>query len=569
MKKRGQIHAQVIKYALIALFIIAIQLVGYRSFVLIKEKHCQTELVKFQLDLKGLDRGIGFRDVEERTYRVPCGADKIYFLDLGKDIPLGIFDGVPAIKGSLNDEVQHNIFVVKEKAILDSFYAGNLEFAYPYHTCLKPHSGRINFFIEGRGNKATIIPGCMQAECTAIPINISEEEARTILAEFIGFGCELCPSNIDSEVENFKTQIEKVKLFRRIKYCPTTGMTDIEIIIKPKKGVTLKNFRFFEVIPKNCIDDLKKYLAETIHGDFKVFIRNDPLIMWQFGEINRETVIGYKLKAELSEACKEAVKGIGIAELIVGGGKEAGPPVISNFPLIQFNENTQYTLNLNDYASDPDNIRWELEWSASGYNRINIEIKKSLFDLLLGKSRAIFTPQANWNGQEEVIFTVTDPDGLSDSVKTIVEVLPAGGFCGNGICEVGECPSGCADCGVAECCGTALSGGCDSSVGETISNCPTDCGGTTYTFSDPTVIMCEEIKYAPCQYNCKAGDCALEFGADWDDIGCGCCGIEVPFVGCVGKVKPKCRKRWQTTCGITLTCGAGAMVGGTAQDCHT
>ena len=415
MKKRGQ-AGEVIKYALIALVAIAIMIFGYKSFLMVRERMCQAEITKFKIELSNLDKEVKFGSVEQKTFSAPCNADEIFFLDLEKEIPLNVFSRLPVIKDSVKDKAQKNVFVAKGNKVLDSFYAGNLEFSYPYHACLRPGADRINFFIEGAGNKVKLIPGCMQLECTDIPINVSEEDARKVLAEFTSLpNCENCPSDVQQEIEDFRDTIKKVNLFRRYSYCADTGITNVEIIIKPKEGTELKNFRFFEFIPKECVEDLNAYLAETIEGD--VVIKADPLIMWQFDAVADETVIGYKLKKQLSEECKQAIEGLGIAELALSGETEAGPPVISNLPDVEFDEDDNYrAFDLDSYVKDPNNADKELVWSYSGNNKVNVDIGRN--------KRVRLGAAANWNGNEQVTFTVADPDGNSDSDSMSVTVKP-------------------------------------------------------------------------------------------------------------------------------------------------
>jgi len=80
MKKRGQ--SEVIKYFIIALTILAITFFGYKSLAIIKDKTCNAELTKFQIDLKNLDKTVNFGSVKELTYQVPCNSNEILFFDL-------------------------------------------------------------------------------------------------------------------------------------------------------------------------------------------------------------------------------------------------------------------------------------------------------------------------------------------------------------------------------------------------------------------------------------------------------------------------------------------------------
>lgn len=51
----------------------------------------------------------------------------------------------------------------------------------------------------------------------------------------------------------------------------------------------MKDFRVYEIIPKECVDGLNKYLIkEEIEGD--VYIKSDPLIMRHFDEITNKNL---------------------------------------------------------------------------------------------------------------------------------------------------------------------------------------------------------------------------------------------------------------------------------------
>src|SRR3989338_11145593 len=104
--KRGQI-GEIFKYVLIALVAASILLFGYKSFVMVREKGCLTELADFETDLKGLDEGIGFGTVLEKTLLTPCNVDEIYFFNLGKNISLDTFNRIPLLKDSLQSGVKN------------------------------------------------------------------------------------------------------------------------------------------------------------------------------------------------------------------------------------------------------------------------------------------------------------------------------------------------------------------------------------------------------------------------------------------------------------------------------
>lgn len=315
MPKKAQLIGEIFKYALVGIVSIAILVAGYKMVQIVKDRACRTEIAKFEIDLKGIDKSLRAGAKELKSLEAPCNADRIYFFDLSKKINPNDFRGFPLIMDSLKTGSSNNVFLVREDEVKRSFYAGSLELLYPYNICFTPKFGKISFFAEGTGKSAKIAGECSQPECTFIPINISEDEARKVVREAIEFGCSNCPKNIESELENIRLTGKSVEMFRKFTFCD--GITNVEIIIRPKKGAEVKNFRFYEFIPKSCIDDLNKYLAENIDGN--VEIKSDPLIMWHFDDIGREQKISYKLNAELDDDCRAAIQGLGVAQFVASG----------------------------------------------------------------------------------------------------------------------------------------------------------------------------------------------------------------------------------------------------------
>lgn len=312
--ERAQIIGEAFRYLLIGAVSIIILAAGYKMVLVVKERGCQAEIAKFEVDLKSVGRSLRFGEKELKTYDVPCNAGQIYFFGNDKVTEPEIFKDIPLIKDSLKSGSQNNIFLVNEGKVKRAFYAGSLEMAYPYYICFMPKSGKISFFAEGAGKSARIAAACNQPECTFIPIEISEEESRKIIKEAADFGCRNCPSSLDEETARAKLTRQNVEMLRKITYCK--GITEVQVVIRPKKGAEAEDFTFYEFIPKNCIGDLNSYLAENIDGN--VEIKSDPLIMWHFDSLIQEQKVSYKLSAELSDECRQAIQGLGVAQFIKG-----------------------------------------------------------------------------------------------------------------------------------------------------------------------------------------------------------------------------------------------------------
>ncbi|RMH64429.1 MAG: tandem-95 repeat protein, partial [Calditrichaeota bacterium] len=91
-------------------------------------------------------------------------------------------------------------------------------------------------------------------------------------------------------------------------------------------------------------------------------------------------------------------------------------PVVQGIPNQSINEGESFaTIALDDYVSDPDNADSEMNWTYSGNTELSVSIDGN-------RIATITTPDANWNGQETITFTATDPGGLSGNDAAVFSV---------------------------------------------------------------------------------------------------------------------------------------------------
>lgn len=468
--RKAQIIGEVFKYALLGFASVAILISGYRLVEIVKEKSCSAEIANFEIELRDLDKSLRFGAKELQTYDVPCKADKIYFFDLNKNTYPDEFKDTPILADSVKSR-SSNVFLVKDGDVKRSFYAGNLEMAYPYNICFAPKFGKISFFIESTGKSAKVAGSCSQPECTFIPIEISEEDSIKIIKEAIEFGCSNCPSDFEREMGKMRITRQNVQMFRKFTVCD--GITTVEIVIRPKKNAKAKDFTFYEFMPKSCIDDLNSYLAENIEGN--VEIKGDPLIMWRFDDISEERKFSYKLDAELSDECRLAIQGLGIAQFIEGEAAEEHeavqqntPPTISGLPDISvagvgFRKNV--IRNLWKYANDgetsPQNLLYEIidqtnkelvDCSVSNEKHIDCEVKQNkegLSRVTVQVDDFELSGRANFNVEVTKFCKKHEKEGCVgnaiywlDSCGNQEEII---GLCKPGeACADGECEKDCA-----------------------------------------------------------------------------------------------------------------------------
>ncbi|MBW2965612.1 hypothetical protein KY342_00745 [Candidatus Woesearchaeota archaeon] len=91
-------------------------------------------------------------------------------------------------------------------------------------------------------------------------------------------------------------------------------------------------------------------------------------------------------------------------------------PIIGNIPNVELKQGGSVSLDLDKYVTD-DNPVSELSWRASGTEHVRVSIDSK------SHVATITTKDDEWDGQDNVIFTVTDTDGFSASDICVVTIL--------------------------------------------------------------------------------------------------------------------------------------------------
>ncbi|RMH78091.1 MAG: hypothetical protein D6681_20380, partial [Calditrichaeota bacterium] len=92
------------------------------------------------------------------------------------------------------------------------------------------------------------------------------------------------------------------------------------------------------------------------------------------------------------------------------------PPLVHNIPDQTVVEGDTFaTVALDGYVSDPDNPDSVLTWGVTG----NVELTVSIDP---NRIATIAVPSPEWNGSETLVFTATDPGGLSDGDMAVFTV---------------------------------------------------------------------------------------------------------------------------------------------------
>ncbi|MCZ6679992.1 MAG: hypothetical protein O7E52_22395 [Candidatus Poribacteria bacterium] len=92
------------------------------------------------------------------------------------------------------------------------------------------------------------------------------------------------------------------------------------------------------------------------------------------------------------------------------------PPVVAGIPNVDFVKGeVDRSILLDDYVSDEDTPIDQIQWQATGNTNIDVNIKSA--------TRRVTFATADFLGTEEITFTATDTDGLSDSQTIRVTVI--------------------------------------------------------------------------------------------------------------------------------------------------
>ena len=90
-------------------------------------------------------------------------------------------------------------------------------------------------------------------------------------------------------------------------------------------------------------------------------------------------------------------------------------PVVSAIPDQTINEGETFApINLDDFVYDIDNSDSELTWTITGAEHLLVTLSGHILNIAV--------PDSEWNGTEALVFTATDPGGLSDETTVLFTV---------------------------------------------------------------------------------------------------------------------------------------------------
>ncbi|ETR73138.1 MAG: hypothetical protein OMM_07124, partial [Candidatus Magnetoglobus multicellularis str. Araruama] len=92
-------------------------------------------------------------------------------------------------------------------------------------------------------------------------------------------------------------------------------------------------------------------------------------------------------------------------------------PVVSDISDQSISEGNSFTpIQLDNYVDDIDNADTEITWTATGQSELTVTITNRI--------ATIEIPDSDWNGTEIILFTATDPEGLTSSDVVTFSVTP-------------------------------------------------------------------------------------------------------------------------------------------------
>jgi len=158
--KRGQLSGNVFIYIFTIFVVGLILILGYNYISKTNENIVKTDLIilknKLTSDIGAISSDFG--SSKRVSYSMPQQTE-LCLIDLNNknEILNNVeINSYPLIKDSIRSNVKKNAFVVSD-SIFETYYIGNIEINDPYFKCLKPVAGKVNFIIEGAGNKALIL----------------------------------------------------------------------------------------------------------------------------------------------------------------------------------------------------------------------------------------------------------------------------------------------------------------------------------------------------------------------------------------------------------------------------
>jgi len=312
MEKKGQLQGEFFRFFLIIFIGVVIVIGGFKIISKIRGTSCMTSTELFKDELRGYVKEMhgDVGSMSEKDLNAPCDVDKIYFVDLDKDMSSlsKSLREYPLLMDAIESNVDKNVFLVKNERVVDSFYVGDIELQKPYFVCSDTGRGNIGLYLGGRAYSTEVVNKECVFDCTFETVEVDYDTAKEIMKNASG-KCEGCPKgDLDYDMKLYNETKNFLKIARRCNCGRKPGEAVVEILLKPEGAI--KQFMLIERIPKDYVDDLYKY-EPFISGGDNVKVVYDPLVMWHFDVLAEDTIVSYTLNTDVFEYCADVLETIG------------------------------------------------------------------------------------------------------------------------------------------------------------------------------------------------------------------------------------------------------------------
>ncbi len=158
-RNKAQISSQIFVYILAAVIIAVILLVGYKAISTILGFTSKVPIDDFKIDFESEVHKItrSYGSIKKFEFTLPEKFDTICFIDSmneNNEFEISANIGNAFIEDIVSDNVQKNVFLLKEDIIEESFYVENMDVSEDY-LCVE-NQGLMKIWFEGAGKKACL-----------------------------------------------------------------------------------------------------------------------------------------------------------------------------------------------------------------------------------------------------------------------------------------------------------------------------------------------------------------------------------------------------------------------------
>lgn len=156
--RKAQTISQVFIYILTIIIFGVILLYGYNSIRNMSQRADQVLLIQLKKEMVNAIEKTDYGSVTKQELSLPGRFNEICFIDLDYSNPSitdicdsGHPDYQPLVCDSWEDKAPENMFLIKDKATIESHDIGNIKIGSPYYDCIKAVQGKVTIKLEGKG----------------------------------------------------------------------------------------------------------------------------------------------------------------------------------------------------------------------------------------------------------------------------------------------------------------------------------------------------------------------------------------------------------------------------------